>query len=253
MARERLQDLESLRVGMDDHLRLGLRGGHRRGVIPRLARGEARLGQVLATRGCKTEGLARGKRYRVCHRVEREPAGERHCGHDGGRGEEVHREPVAVVARLEVTVEGCQDRCNALSMRFVDVCIGLLTLTILFTLLLVALPLNEGSDLGSKKEDVPYLAYTRSTSVSKNGCSDILKLTRNLITLDSRADLLGTWSAQERNLGLEPCLLCLPGEICDARHVLVGTVCAGTDEGSRELVLPPLVLHKRAELRKWGS
>ena len=91
VAWEGLQDLQPLRVRPDDNLRLGLGFRHGLGVVARLTGGEARLGKILATWGREAEGLARGKRERVGHGIEGELAGERHCGHDDRRGEEVHR------------------------------------------------------------------------------------------------------------------------------------------------------------------
>lgn len=107
---KRRQQLQPLRVRPYHHLRLRLRLGRRGGVVPRLPGGEARGGEVLAARGREAEGPPGGEREGVGHGVEGELAGEGHGGDDGGRGEEVHGELVAVVARLEVAVEGGEDR-----------------------------------------------------------------------------------------------------------------------------------------------
>lgn len=109
VARERGKGLQPLRVRPDDYIRIGLRFWCRLRVVLHLPDSEACSWKVLSLRRRKAESFAGGRSNRVHHGVERQLPGECHRGYDRGRGEEVHREPIPVVARLEVAVEGRDD------------------------------------------------------------------------------------------------------------------------------------------------
>src|ERR1700731_3296358 len=98
MAGKRHEELQSLRVWPDDHLRLGLRlrrTGRR--VATRVSWREPVRGQLLPRWRRKSEWLSRGKRQRVRGGIERELAGKCHRRNDGWRREEVHGARVSVV------------------------------------------------------------------------------------------------------------------------------------------------------------
>lgn len=61
----------------------------------------------------------------------------------------------------------------------------------------------------------PYLSNARPARVCQYRRANVLELARDLVTLDGSTDLLGAGGAQERNLGLQTGLLCLPSQVRD--------------------------------------
>lgn len=203
---ERLEELETVRLGVDDDVDRGtVGGGSGVGVLTSIV---STGREFLARRVRELELFAVGTLERVGHGVEGEGSTKDHGGDEIGRGDESVGGSVGVVTTGEVSVVRGDDR-------------------VLGTLGdVLSVPLSD----------------TRSTGVRENGSSDSLELLHLSVTGNRGTNLLGSGGDGETRLGLESVRGSLLGDRSGARHVLVRRVGARSDETDRELVGPVVLL-----------
>ncbi len=144
---------------------------------------------------------------RVGHRVERQPPGERHRGHDLGAADKVHRRRLAVVAAREIAVVGGDDRVRHRTF-------------------------------GGR---APPLADARAAGIGEHRPVDVLQRLHLAVALDRRAHRLRSRRHQKRRGRLDPVRLRLLGDIGRTAHILVGGIGAAADQCRRDPVDKPVL------------
>ena len=92
------------------------------------------------------------------------------------------------------------------------------------------------------------MANARSTSVSKDKSAHVLENANLAISVNCSPDLFGSRSDRELALDMKSMGGCFLRDRCGARHIFVGGVGAGTDEGDFEFRGPVVLLDLRREL-----
>ena len=193
---EGFEQLDALGVRAHLDFDLGKVGAHAVGKI----RHEALHRQFGADRGLELNGCALGGRIRTLNRVEGQIAVDGHGHHDFGRGEEGVRLSAAVVAALEVAVEGLDD--------------GVLLILVADR----ALPLADAGTAGG----------------GKNRGVDLFKDVENAVALKRLIDAHRARNDHHGGLHLDAVVESLLGNRSSAREVFVGRVRAGADQSDLE-------------------
>ena len=211
---EGLEELETLRLGVDGHLNSETVLG--RGLEGVFAWVVTARGKFVTVGGGELEGLAVSTDERVGDGVEAEVSSKGHRGDNIGGSDERVGGRIGVVTAGEITIIGSDDGVG-------------------FALLHVT--------------TIP-LADARTARIGKDDAADALEGTNHAITLDGGANLLRTGGDRELTLGLETVRSSLLRDGSRASHVLIRRVGARTDEADFELRWPAILLHLPLELRK---
>jgi hypothetical protein len=213
---ERLQKLESVRLGVDGDL--DGRSVLRRSLVGVLTGIVSLGGELETSRVGELELLAISALERVGQGVEGQGTGKGHGGNEIGGGNEGVGGGVGIVTTGKVSVVGSDDR-------------------VLLSLLdVLPVPLSD----------------TGSTGVGQNDSTDVLEGLHESVTGNGSPDLLGTGGDGELGLGLQTVSLGLLGNGSRSRHVLVGRVGARSDKTDLELLGPVVVLDGLGELGNGG-
>ena len=220
---EGFEEGETLRGGRNGnvHVRVGVSGLDLEDLAAGFKGGFGTL-ETLGRR--ELEFLAIGGGQAVGDGVEGGGTSVGHGGDDLGRGEEVHGLEVAVVATAEVSVVGSENRVGS--------ALGDVILT---------LPLANAGTAGVREDDT----------------TSLLEGLKGVVSFKGGTNALGTGGDVEVGSGLDTSLLGGLDNALATGHVLVGAVSAATNETSRKLLGPLLLLNSLLELgkrdRKIGS
>lgn len=211
-----LEEGETLRGGRDGdfHVRVG---GSRLDLEDLAAGFEGGFGTLETLGRGELEFLAVGGGQAVGDGVEGGGTGVGHGGDDFGRGEEVHGFEVTVVATAEVSVVGSKD--------------------------------GVGGALGDVILTLP-LADAGTAGVREDNTTSLLESLKGVVSLKGSTNALGTGGNVEVGSGLDTSLLGGLDNALATGHVLVGAVSAATDQTSRKLLGPLLLLDSLLELGK---
>lgn len=214
---ERFQELKTIRFRADDDI-------HSRSILGRSSvrvfTGIKALGrQSLTCRYIEFEFLAIRALEGIGHGIKVECSSKDHGGNEIGGSDKGMGSRVGIVTSSKVSVVGRDDG-------------------ILFALFdVMAVP----------------LADTGSTGIGKDHPASLLERGELTVSCDCRADLFGAGGDGELRLDFEAVFEGLAGDGGGAGHVLVGGVCARSNESDFEFFRPAMFLDGFLEFGDWGG